>query len=298
MTLSRLVGLELNVLQKELKEKQKAVLKYNKILSNKNEMKKEIIKELLSLKEKYGASRKTEIVDAVPVEIKEKEEEEIPVVVLVDKFYYVHCVDASVYKKSADTINSDYRYIIYTTNKGKVSIFCNSGKAHIVKVQDIPYGKIKDKGQPLDNISNYNSKVENVVGITNIADNKYIFISSDGFIKVVNMSEFNVIRKSIDATKLKDGSSLVSVLPYIETGQIVLSTKKGIYIRFKQNEIPLQKKNAVGATGIKLADGDSIVMASVVEDMSTEIPFGSNKIEAEKIKITRRGGKGVKPRIS
>ena len=298
MTLSRLVGLELNVLQKELKEKQKAVLKYNKILSNKNEMKKEIIKELLSLKEKYGASRKTEIVDAVPVEIKEKEEEEIPVVVLVDKFYYVHCVDASVYKKSADTINSDYRYIIYTTNNGKVSIFCNSGKAHIVKVQDIPYGKIKDKGQPLDNICNYNSKVENVVGITNIADNKYIFISSDGFIKVVNMSEFNVIRKSIDATKLKDGSSLVSVLPYIETGQIVLSTKKGIYIRFKQNEIPLQKKNAVGATGIKLADGDSIVMASVVEDMSTEIPFGSNKIEAEKIKITRRGGKGVKPRIS
>lgn len=299
MTMARLVGLEIELLEKELKAKKPLAEKYSNILNNKNEMKKEIKKELISLKEEFGEPRKTIIVDAKPIVVAEKEEAEVDIAVLVDKFFYIHSVDWLSYEKNAESIKNDYKYIVKTTNKAKLVVFCHSGKAHIVKTSDIPYGKIKDKGQPIDNICNYDSKLENIVGmtVTNAENPNIVFLSSDGFIKVVNVSEFDVTRKTVDATKLKEGNTLLSVHPYLEDGYFALGTKKGYFIRFKQKEIPEQKKNAVGAIAIKLAEDDVVINSISTMDVDDSIVVDDTSICIEKIKMMKRGGKGTKTRI-
>lgn len=295
MKMSRLVGLELDTLQKDLDMQNKAIAKYTKILSKDTELKKEIKTELINIRDKFGRDRRTEIIDAKPIEIVEKEEEEEEIVILSDRFNYFHAVDKNVYDKNKDTISGDFIYKIETTNKDKLVVFCDSGKAHIIKTSEIPYGKLRDKGQPLDNISNYNSKSENVIGIATINSGiPLIFISSDGFVKKVNVNEFDVTRKTVDATKLKDNAKLISVTPYNEKGYMVLGTANDIFIRFKQEEIPEQKKNAVGAIGIKM-ENDELQYVFNVEKVKDELNIKDGiTISADRIKLTRRGGKGNK----
>lgn len=300
MTLSRLIALELSSLEKELLEKQKLSMKYKKLLSDRKELKKEIKKQLLILKEKFGRERRTEIVDEKPAAVEEREEKEQDIAVLVDKFYYVHAADLALYEKNEAGMAEDYRYIIKTTNKAKLAVFCNSGKAHIVRTGDIPYGKLKDKGQPLDNICNYDSREETVAGIaaTKSGQMKQVFISTNGLVKIVNMEEFDVSRKTVDATKLKNDGKFLCIQPYIENGWLTLGTKNGMYIRFRQNEIPEMKRNAVGAAGIRLADGDEVLYAVSSVSESALLKTDSCEFETGKVKAMRRGGKGTKTKAA
>lgn len=300
MQLSRLVGLEIDALNDELSKKKLEEQQYTKILSNNNELKKEIKKELKSLKTKYGVERRTQIIDAKPIEIVEKEEEEIKMVVLVDKFYYMHSVDESIYNKNIENItNDDYRYIIPMTNKEKLVVFTDIGKAHILKGQDIPFGKLRDKGQPIDNICNYSSAKENIIGISAISNptQKQVFVSSNGFVKIVDMSEFDVTRKTVDATKFKDNATLLSVLDYEPSGYLTLGTKNGLFIRFKQEEIPEQKKTSVGVIGIRMADEDTIMYSKSSSNTSDLISIEDKLVEIGKIKMMKRGGRGTKSKI-
>lgn len=297
MNLSRLVGLEIESLEKELNNKQKLAAKYEKLLGNKTEMKKEIKKDLELIKSEFGYDRKTIITDSKPIDIVEREEEEVDIVILIDKFYYIHSIDASVYEKNKETINSEYKMVVRTTNKAKLALFCDSGKAHILKCQEIPYGKMRDKGQPIDNVCNYDSKCENIVGYAATKPNaKYIFTSSNGFIKVVDMSEFDVTRKTIDASKFKDNATLVSVIPYDENGFVVLSTKNGMFIKFKQSEIPEQKKNAVGSIAIKL-NNDVLEKIYNLQNQNIIVKDNERELDFSKVKLMHRGGKGTKTRF-
>lgn len=297
MRLSRLVGLEIEDLRKDYEKSKKLQEKYEKILSGSREIQKEVQKDMLLLKEEFGVPRKTEIADMATVEIEEREETEYPIAVLVDKFHYIHTVDMTQYEKNKESVLQECRYCIKTTNRSKIVVFCDTGKAHIIKVQDIPYGKLKDKGSPIDNVCNYNSKDENVVGIADINDGMYIFISSDGYIKQTDMVEFDVTRKTVDATKLKDDATVVAVIPAINGGMVVLETEDGFYIRFRQDEIPVQKKNAVGAIGMKLSQGDKVKHMYSVGGISDQIEICGTVSEAARIKAMHRGAKGTKIRI-
>lgn len=299
MKLSRLIGLELKSLEKELTEKTKLIAKFQKILESRTEMKKTIKKDLVALKDEFGKERLTQIIDAKPVEVVAKEEEEMPITVLVDKFFYMHSIDRGIYEKNRDAIHADYRDIIQTTNKAKVVVFCNSGKAHVIKACDIPYGRLRDKGKPIENISNFNGKEEDIIAIlSTVSENPmHIFLSTNGFVKQVDVSEFDVTRKTVDATKLKDDGKLLAILPYNEEGQIVIGTKGKSYIRFKQPEIPVQKKNAVGAMAIKLSEGDEVSFALPIASQEDILQADGCEFEAGKVKMMRRGGKGTKSRL-
>lgn len=275
LRLSRLVGLELTAIEEDLAKINKNIKKYAKILKSRAELRKEIKAEILVLRDKYSSPRKTQLLNLDEVVIEEKPEEVIPVVVLIDRFHYIHAVNPAVYEKNGN--NSEYKYVFETETDKKVIVYTDNGKAHTIKVKDIPLGKLKDKGVPIDNISGYNSKDELVVGLYPLEDISLIFTSSDGYVKIVNMDEFDATRKTVDSTKLSSGAKVVSVRPY--TGEsIALHTKKGFHIRFMQDEIPIQGKIARGARGINLSEGDEVIKVD----------------DGDRLRFTKRGGKGKK----
>lgn len=278
LRLQRLVGLELEVIQEDLKKVLKNIRHYEKLLGSKAEMRRDIQAGLRALKERFAAPRRTELMDAGEIIIEEKPEEVLPVVVLIDRFHYIRCVDPSVYERNKDALDAEGKYLFHTATDQKLLIFTDKGKCHTVKVKDIPLTKAKDKGTPIDNLSGYHSKEEIVVAIEPLGfERELIFVSSDGYIKRVGIHEFDVTRRTIDSTKLMDSAVVVAVLPYTGEG-IALYTQKGYHIRFKQEEIPAQGKVARGARGIKLEGGDKVIKVD----------------DGERLRFTKRGGKGKK----
>ncbi|MBO4887111.1 MAG: DNA topoisomerase 4 subunit A [Firmicutes bacterium] len=278
LRLQRLVGLELDVLTEDYRKISRNIARYEKLLDSNAEMTKEIKKGLLELKEKYSRPRRTEIVNAAEIVIEEKPEEILPVVVLADRFHYIRSVDPAVYEKNRESIEAENKYIILASTDQKLILFTDKGKAHTLKVKDIPYGRLRDKGVPVDNITSYDSKTENIVSILLLMPlEEWIFVSSDGYVKRVDSGEFDVTRRAVDATKLADGAALVAVAPF--TGEnIALETEKGYSICFKQEEIPHQGKVARGAIGIHLGTGDRVRLIDM----------------ASSIRASKRGGKGKK----
>ena len=297
MRLERLIGLEIEALQAEYQKLLEDIEFYNLALSSDEEMKKVIKKELKEIKKKYHQDRRTEITDVEPVVFVEKEAEEVPVVLLMDKFGYVHTIDVSTYEKNKEAADTENRYVLQTTSKSKLLVFTDTGKMHSIKIQDIPHGKLKDKGQALDNISNYSLKEEMIVGVTTISagetDRMLIFASSDGMVKRVPISEFDVTRKTIDATKLKENAKVVRVIEYLDDAQILLLTKEGYRLRFRQSTIPEKKKAAAGAVGIKLTKGDSLEsIIPVIGDKA--IVQEDAYIDLSDIRVANRGRRGKK----
>ena len=278
LRLQRLVGLELDVLTEDYRKITRSMARYEKLLDSNAEMTKEIKKGLLELKEKYNRPRRTEIIEAGEIVIEEKPEEILPVVVLADRFHYIRAIDPSVYEKNRETIDAENKYIILASTDQKLILFTDKGKAYTLKVKDIPYGRLRDKGVPVDNITSYDSKVENIVSILLLMPlEEWIFVSSDGYVKRVDSGEFDVTRKAVDATKLAQDAALVAVTPF--TGEnIALESEKGYSICFKQEEIPHQGKTARGAIGMHLSQGDRIKLIDM----------------ASSIRASKRGGKGKK----
>jgi len=278
LRLQRLVGLELTVIREDYEKVKKSIKRYERLLGSKTEMRKEIREELLSLKAKYSVPRKTMIAQLEETEVPKEEEMILPAVVVVDRFYYIKAMDPAVYEKNREQLESDARFVFAKTSTDKkLIIFTDTGKAHVLKVKDLPYGKAKDKGIPLESVSGYNGKIEKVIAIHELLGGELIFVSSDGYVKRVSDLEFDVTRKSIESTKLTDGAEVISVIRF--TGDTVqLTSAAGYRIRFKQEDIPVQGKVARGATGLKLKGTDKVAEASLESRM----------------RITKRGGSGIK----
>ena len=157
MRLYRLIGLEVQALIAEHEQTVKNIARYEDILNNYDSMAQVIVEELESFKEEYAKARRTVIENAEEAVFEEKKIEEQEVVFLMDRFGYARIVDVAVYERNKEAADSENKYIVHCMNTGKICIFTNSGKMHQVKVIDLPYGKFRDKGVPIDNVSNYSS---------------------------------------------------------------------------------------------------------------------------------------------
>ena len=112
---------------------------------------------------------------------------------------------------------------------------------HQVKVMDLPYGKFRDKGQPIDNISNYDSTQEEIVYICDSEQMRYanlLFATKQGMVKKVGGSEFQVTKRTIAATKLQPEDEVVNIRVVTENQHIVLQTADGFFLRFPAAEAP------------------------------------------------------------
>jgi DNA gyrase subunit A len=166
MRLQKLIGLELEALLKDHDETLKNIAKYEDILGSRAAMAKVIIKELENFKKEYEKPRKTVIDNLEEAVVEEKKIEEMDVVFLMDRFGYAKTVDVATYERNKEAANTENRYILTCKNTDKICIFTNKGQMHLLKVLDLPYGKFRDKGTPIDNLGNYDSSGENILYLT------------------------------------------------------------------------------------------------------------------------------------
>ena len=298
MRLYKLIGLEIEALMKEHDETLENIAKYEDILEHRSSMAKVIIKELTAFKKAYGKERKTVIDNLKEAVVAAKKIEEQDVVFLMDRFGYAKIVDTSVYERNKEAANAEYRHIFTCKNTDKICIFTDKGQMHLLKVLDLPYGKFRDKGTPIDNLCNYDSKEENVVylaGLEHVSSHRMLFGTKYAMIKVVDGMEFVVAKKTTAATKLGEEDEVLSVCPLEENDTLVMATKKDMFLRIDCAQIPQKKKGAVGVRGMKLAAGDELKSIHVLhEGEEKEVEVKGKPVALHRLHVGNRDTKGVK----
>ncbi len=298
MRLQKLIGLELEALLKDHDETLKNIAKYEDILGSRAAMAKVIIKELERFKKEYAKPRKTVIDNLEEAVVEEKKIEEMDVVFLMDRFGYAKTVDVATYERNKEAANTENRYILTCKNTDKICIFTNKGQMHLLKVLDLPYGKFRDKGTPIDNLSNYNSSEENFVYITNLAAisrSQVLFGTKSAMLKVVDGSEFDVAKRTTAATKLNEGDELIFVQALALEETLVMQSEKDFFLRIDISSIPEKKKGAVGVRGMKLGAGDALTAIYLLnaEDV-VNIEVKGKEVALNRLRTAGRDTKGTK----
>ncbi|MBO4376337.1 MAG: DNA topoisomerase 4 subunit A [Lachnospiraceae bacterium] len=301
MRLYKLIGLEIDALIKEHEETCANIYRYEDILDRKGSMAQVIMNELDAIKKEYGRKRRTLIENAEEAVYEEKKIEEADVYFLMDRFGYAKTVDVATFERNKETIEAENKYYFMCKNTGKVCIFTNKGNVHTFKVLDLPMGKLRDKGIPIDNVSNYSTSKEDVVLITSQSDlNLYrlLFVTKKSMMKVVDGGEFDVSKRTIVGTKfMDDDDEVINIEVLKEQKNIILQTKEGFFLRFSVDEIPMKKKNAIGVRGMKLGPKDYVeAVHYTLNTMDKTIEYKGRTLELNKLKLGRRDSKGVKVR--
>ena len=301
MRLYKLIGLELEALIKEHEETLANIYRYEDILERRESMAQVIINELDEIKKKFARPRRTVIDNCAEAVFEEKKAEEVDVMFLMDRFGYAKTIDLSVYERNKEAADAENRFAFQCRNTGRVCLFTNTGQLYTIKVSDLPYGKFRDKGVPVDNVSNYDStkeEIRNVCSQSELNLCRVIFTTKMGMIKVVDGGEFDVMKRTVAATKLQDGDEVKDVTVLKEQQTVVLQTHKGFFLRFAVEEIPEKKKAAVGVRAIRLSPEDFVEAVHFTEPgKDGSIPFGDRQLELSRLKIAKRDGKGTKVRV-
>lgn len=300
MRLYKLIGLEIEALMKEHDETLAKIGRYEDILNNYDSMADVIIEDLDRIKKEYAKKRRTVIENAEEAVYEEKKIEEQEVVFLMDRFGYAKTVDTAVYERNKEAADSENKYILSCMNTGKICIFTNTGKMHQIKVLDLPYGKFRDKGLPIDNVSNYDSTQEEIIYICDseqLRFAKLLFATKQGMVKKVSGTEFQVAKRTIAATKLQDDDEVAAVDVITDNLQIVLQSKEGFFLRFSAEEVSEKKKGAVGVRGIKLKKKDELEHVYLFEEgTECKVMYKEKEVTLNRLKVAKRDGTGTKTR--
>ena len=300
MRLYRLIGLEIEALRREHEETLKNIARYEDILNNYDSMAGVIMEDLDRFKKEYGRKRRTSIENAAEAVFEEKKIEEQEVIFLMDRFGYAKTVDVSVYERNKEAADSENRYVVHCMNTGKLCVFTDAGRMHQVRVQDLPYGRFREKGTPIDNVSNYSSSEEQIITVCDAEQMRFaklIFATAQGMIKKVDGTEFQVSKRTIAATKLQEGDSLIAVKVVNDSQNAVLQTKNGYFLRFHASEVPEKKKAAVGVRGIRLQKKDELENVYLFEEgTETKVSYGEKEVTLNRLKLAKRDGIGTKTR--
>lgn len=306
LRLGKLIGLEILALREEYDEIVSKIAEYEDILNNPDSMRNVIKKDLAHIKKEYQKKRRTAIEDGAEAVYEEEPVKEEQVYFVMDRFGYAKTLDKATYQRNQENVRKDYKYMVPCMNTDKICIFTDTGVLHQIKVLDIPAGKYKDKGTPIDNLGNYDSADEAIIAVLAAQDMVHaslLFATEQGMLKIVSGSEFQVTKRTVSATKLSDGDALLSVKPLKTEGgtaapdMVILETKEGIFLRFSLEEVPEKKKGAVGVRGIKLSKDDILLHIYLMEsDDITSIDYKGKRLDFNKLKLARRDTKGSKIR--
>ena len=300
MRLYRLIGLEIEALRAEHEQTLKNIARYEDILNNYDSMAGVIMEELDAFKKEYARKRRTVIENAEEAVFEEKKIEEQEVVFLMDRFGYAKTVDTSVYERNREAADSENKYVVHCMNTGRLCIFTDTGRMHQVKVMDVPYGRFRDKGTPIDNVSNYSTSDEQIVMVCDAEQMRFaylLFATAQGMIKKVEGTEFQVTKRTIAATKLQEGDSVIAVKVVTDVQNTVLQTRNGYFLRFPAADIPVKKKAAVGVRGIRLQKKDELEHVYLFEEgTESKIRYGEKEVTLNRLKLAKRDGTGTKYR--
>ena len=301
MRLYKLIGLEIEALMKEHDQTMKNIARYSEILNNYDEMQKVIIADLERYKKSYGEERKTDIVNAQAAVYVEKKIEEMPVVFLMDRFGYCRTVDTATYERNKEAADSESRYVLTCRNTDRLCLFTDTGKMYTAKVQELPYGKFRDKAFPVDNYSNFDSAQERIVCVSSMEDlilGTMLFVTKYGMTKTVSGYEYDVRTRTSMATKLNEGDEVLYAGLVGDHTQLVLQSAEGFFLRFPVEEIPEKKKAAIGVRAMKLSAKDHLEEVYALADgEERNILYKEKEVALQKLKNGSRDQKGTKIRV-
>ena len=284
MQLKRLTHLQIEDLQKEIRELQ-AYIDYLKDLLEHHEKILDLIKkETNEMAEKYGDDRRTDIVadevEEINVEDMIKEED---MVVMISKLGYMKRVSVSAYKKqgrggtgsnSTALLEDDYISQLFIGSTHDYILFVtNAGRAYWIQVHEIPESSKNSRGTHIKSMIaiGADEEITTVVTLREFSDTQYLFMTtSNGIVKKVQTSEFaNAKTRGIIGLKLKDGDKLISAIPTDGKSEVLLVTRRGKALRFSENTVREMGRASCGIRGMKLSEGDEISGAIQVKEGET-----------------------------
>ena len=300
MRLYKLIGLEVEALLKEHETTLENIRRYEKILNEYDCMAQVIMDDLDAIKKTYARKRRTSIENAEEIVLEEKKMEEVEVVFLMDRFGYVKIMDKAIYDRNKEAADADNKYIFNCMNTDKICIFTDQGKMHTIKVLDIPTKKLRDKGVPIDNLSNFSSQQERplmIMSMEQVKASSLLFVTKQSMVKMVEGCEFDVTKRTIAATKLNEGDEVIFVGVSDYSEFIALQSEKGYFLRFLVQEVPLKKKGAIGVRGMRLAEGDVLTGAYLLENgREYTAQYKEKQVNLNRLKLSKRDAKGTKQR--
>ena len=301
MRLYKLIGLELEALINEHEETLANIYRYEDILERRDSMAQVIINELDQLRSEFAIPRRTVIENAAEAVYVEKKAEEMEVVFLMDRFGYARTIDLTAYERNKEAADTENKYVFPCKNTGRICLFTNTGQLHTLKVSDIPFGKIRDKGIPVDNISNFSGEKEAIIAAasqTSLNLYRMIFVTKQAMMKIVDGGEFDVTKRTVAATKLSEEDEVISVEILDDQKQVVLQSAEGYFLKFNVEEIPEKKKNAIGVRGMRFTGKDFVENVYYTRITGEQmISYRDKQVSLSKLKTAKRDGKGTKIRV-
>ena len=323
--LSALAKLERKKIEDELKEMLSKIKEWTFILKSPQKIKEVIKKELRDLKENFGDERRTKVHLQKVGEI--AEEDLIPLeetIITITQGGYIKRLNPATYKiqkrggkgiLGMKTVGEDIvEHFLTAQTHDALLFFSDSGKVFRTPVYEIPEGTRVAKGRGLLNFLEI-SPQEKVLSLmplggANQGLSKYLAIATkDGIIKKTALEEFeNVRRSGLIAITLKKGDALRKVSKTTGEDEIILVTKKGQSIRFKEKEIRSMGRSAAGVKGIRLKKGDEVVGMDIIKAQSSKLKAQSSKeyllvvtengygkrTDLKEYRLQGRGGTGIK----
>ena len=316
MRLQQLANLERQKIEDELKEKLALIKELQTILASETRILAIVKQETDELKTKYGEERRTQIISHG---VKEFTTEDLipnePTVVMVTTDGYIKRLPPDTFRQQSrggkgvigvtTKEEESVEQLITTNTHDNILFFTNRGRVFQLMAYDIPQGSRTSKGQALVNFLQLapNEKVTSLLPLSDLEKMKYlIMVTTKGLIKKSSLEDFaNVRRSGLIALKLKTDDNLEWVKPSSGGDEIMIATKGGQAIRFKEKDVRPMGRTASGVRGMRLRSDDTVIGMDIVEPKNPHLEFLTiaenglgKRTSLDEYKVQGRGGSGIK----
>ena len=312
MRLRALTGLEREKLETEYAELMERIRKLKAILADRNLLLRVIREEILAISEKYGDDRRTAIgFDAYDISMEDMIPKENTVITMT-KLGYIKRMTVDNFRsqnrggkgiKGMQTLEDDYiEELMMTTTHHYVMFFTNTGRVYRLKAYEIPEAGRTARGTAIINLLQLmpDEKITAVIPINRFEEGQYLMMATrNGLVKKTPIQEYANVRKvGLAAIALRDDDELIEVKATNNKKDVILVTKYGQCIRFKETDVRSTGRVSMGVRGINLADGDEVVAMQLNSQGYYLLVVSENGMgkmtSISEFAVQNRGGKGVK----
>lgn len=316
MKLQQLANLERQKIEDELKEKRAIIKELESILASETKILNIVKKETEEIKEKFGEERRTQI---VAHGVKEFTTEDLipnePTIILITSDGYIKRLPPDTFRQQSrggkgvigitTKEEESVEQIRSTNTHDNILFFTNRGRVFQLMAYDIPQGSRTAKGQALVNFLQLapNEKVTALLSMNDLSNIKnLVMVTTRGLIKKTALEDFSNVRRSgLIALKLKPDDNLEWVKPSTGNDEIMIATKMGQAIHFKEKDVRVMGRNASGVRGTRLKSNDEVIGMDIVDPKNKSLEFltiGANGVgkrtPLDEYKVQGRGGSGIK----
>jgi DNA gyrase subunit A len=310
MQLQRLTGLEVEKLAKEYGDLVEEIDGYQRILSDPSLVMDIIREDLYEMKSRYADKRRTEITGAVGEFVMEDLIENVPMIVTISHEGYIKRTSPDAYRKQGrggkgvkggETREGDFLEDMFVAGTHDYLLFfTNRGRVYWLKVYDIPEMARTARGRSIANLLKMgdNERHTAVLRVSSFEEKFVFFATAKGTVKKTALGAFSHPRPSgIIAIDLDPDDSLINVGLTEESDEIVLGTRQGMSVRFKQTDVRAMGRAAGGVKGITLKRDDLVVDMVVIRPGMSLLTVCENgygkRTDIEEYRLQKRGGSGI-----